>query len=90
MKSPVQLLARRLIARGVYPDHIPGLIRNVLGIIGEGGAVTSQLVNEKLEQLGWDSEMLDETSFELIFRMLESEWGYRVRRVTGDIAPPPP
>jgi len=73
------MLIYRLTQRGISFDHIPGLARNVLQIIGEGGLFTTQLVNEKLEQLGWGSEVLDESSFQLIVYLLESEWGYRVR-----------
>ena len=76
---PLQLLIHRLTQRGVYHDHIPGLVRNVLGIISDGGLFTTQLVNRRLEQLGWGAEVLDETSFQLIVYMLESEWGYRVK-----------
>jgi hypothetical protein len=75
----MQLLICRLIEMGVSPDYIPALIRNALRIIGEGGLFTTRLVNAELEQLGWGHEVLDETSFQLIVYMLESEWGYRVK-----------
>jgi hypothetical protein len=79
MTTPLQLLIHSLIGRGVFPDHIPALVRNVLEIIGDGGMFTTKLVNGELEQLGWGSVVLDETCFQLIVYILESEWGYRVR-----------
>jgi hypothetical protein len=79
MTPPLQLLIYRLTARGILLDHIPALVRDVLLIIGEGGAFTTRLVNARLERLGWGTELLDETSFQLIVQILESEWGYRVR-----------
>ena len=78
--SLLQLLIHRLAQRNVPVDHIPGLVRNVLQIISDGGLFTTRLVNERLEQLGWGPEILDETSFQLIVYILESEWGYRASR----------
>lgn len=78
--SLIQLLINRLGPRNVSFDHIPGLVRNVLQIISDGGLFTTRLVNGRLEQLGWGPEVLDETSFQLIVYILESEWGYRARR----------
>jgi hypothetical protein len=78
--SLLQLLIHRLAQRNVPVDHIPGLVRNVLQIISDGGLFTTLQVNKQLEQLGWGAEVLDETSFQLIVYILESKWGYRVRR----------
>ena len=79
MTPPFQLLIYRLTERGILLDHIPALVRDVVRIIGEGGVFTTRLVNARLRQLGWGSELLDETSFQLILQILESEWGYGVR-----------
>lgn len=84
MTSQLQLLIYRLTERGVSPDHIPGLMRNVLRIVAPGGMFTTRLVNTQLEQLGWGTEILDETCFQLIVDILESEWGYRVRHYNPD------
>ena len=79
MTPPLQLLINSLIGRGVFPDHIPALVRNILRIIGHGGMFTTKLVNRELEQLGWGPAVLDETCLQLIVSILASEWGYRVR-----------
>jgi hypothetical protein len=75
-------LFSRLLARGVPSSHVPGLIRDVCSIVGDGGLFTPGLVNERLERLGWGKEPLDEMTFQLIVSILEDEWGYRVRRFT--------
>ena len=79
MASQQESLIDRFVARGISHAQIPGLIRNVFGIVGDGGLFTTQLVNEQLEKLGWGSEVLDETIFQLIVYILETQWGYRVR-----------
>ena len=79
MASMWQLLKNQLVARNIVSDKIPLLMDDIFGIIGNGGAFTTQLVNEELEQLGWGPEVLDETIFQLIVHILKSEWGYRVR-----------
>ena len=71
-------LIERLTARGFAPEHIPGVVRNVLQVIGGGGVFTTEMVNQQLELLGWGEEALDETSFQLIVYLLESEFGYKV------------
>jgi hypothetical protein len=79
MSPPLQLLIYRFAERGIPLDYIPALVRDVLRIIGEGGVFNTRLVNTRLGRLGWGAELLDETSFQLIVHILESEWGYRVR-----------
>jgi len=84
MTPLLQLLIYRLTERGILLDHIPALVRDVLRIIGGGGVFTARLVNARLGQLGWGFELLDETSFQFIVHILESEWGYRVRHYAPD------
>lgn len=84
MTPPLQLLIFRLTERGVFPDHIPALMRNVLQIIGDGGMFTTKRVNVQLERLGWSPKVLDETCLQLIVHILESEWGYRIRHYSPD------
>jgi hypothetical protein len=78
MTVPLRFLIERLMDKGIPPSHISGLVRNVLNVIGDGGLFTTELVNEQLELLGWGPQVLDETSFQLIVSVLESDFGYRV------------
>jgi hypothetical protein len=73
MSTIAESLFSRLSARGVPPNHVPGLIRDVCSIVGDGGLLTSFLVNRGLERLGWGKEALDETTFQLIVSVLEDE-----------------
>jgi hypothetical protein len=75
MSAVAEALFSRLSARGVPPDHVPGLIREVCSIVGDGGLFTSGLVNKRLERLGWGKEALDETTFQLIVSVLEDDGG---------------
>ena len=83
MTSPSEHLIPRLTARGISPTHVNGLVRDVFRIVEGGGLFTTRLVNKQLEQLGWGPDALDETSFQLIVYILESERGYRVRHYHG-------
>ena len=85
MAPLLQLLIYRLTERGILLDHIPALVRDVLRIIVGGGVFTTRLVNARLGQLGWGSELLDETSFQFIVHILESEWGYRIRHYPQNV-----
>ena len=78
MASPLEILMLRLTERGIAHTCVPGIIRDVFHTIIDGGLFTTDLVNSWLEHLGWGEEVLDETSFQLIVYILESEWGYRV------------
>lgn len=85
MKSPpmttkLRSLIFRLSERGISPSHVPALVRNVLHIMGEGGPFTTRLVNGQLQHLGWGPDALDETSFQLVVDILETEWGYRAKQ----------
>jgi hypothetical protein len=82
MMTPTQALKAlmvRLTARGVAAAYIPALMRDVFQVMVKGGLFTVPLVNSQLQQQGWDSEVLDEASSQLITNILESEWGYGVR-----------
>jgi hypothetical protein len=70
-----EALFRRLSARGVPPNHVPGLIREVCSILGERGRPTSYLVNQRLERLGWGKDALDETTFQLIVSVRDYDGG---------------
>jgi len=79
MASMWEFLINQLVARNIVRDKFPLLMDDIFWIVGNGGTFTSRIVNEQLEELGWGSEVLDETIFQLIVYILKSEWGYRVR-----------
>lgn len=80
MSSVLDTLFSRLSVRGLPPEHVPGLVREVFRIVADSGFLTSGVVNSRLERLGWGGQVLDETTFQLIVSFLETECRYRVRR----------
>jgi hypothetical protein len=80
VSSVIDSLFNRLSVRGLPPEHVPGLIREVYRIVTDSGFFTSAAVNSRLEQLGWGGQVLDESAFQLIVSLLETECGCWVRR----------
>ena len=75
-----ELLMRHLVDKGIALDHIPQIVGNVVWVARNRGMFTPGRVNEQLNQMGWDHEMLDEASFQLIVSALEkARGGYGVR-----------
>ena len=66
MKEIFDILSIRLSDKGLLPVEVSRVIKDVMNIIRDGGESTVTLVNEKLEALGWRSQILDLFSFELI------------------------
>jgi hypothetical protein len=73
MAIQMESLIKRLNIRGISSAQIPGLIRDVFRVVESRGYFTTTLVNDCLQQLGWGQKVLDETSFQLIVYILESE-----------------
>ena len=71
MKQVIEVLLSRVAHRGVSPDEVPWLIRDVLNAVGDAGEPTVDEVNRRLAMLGWDEEILDEVSFFLIICLIE-------------------
>ena len=67
MKEIFDILSIRLSDKGLLPVEVSRVIKDVINIIRDGGESTAvSLVNEKLEALGWRTQILDLFSFELI------------------------
>ena len=79
MKATYQALILRLMERQLDPDEIPALVRNVCWIVSRGGLFTADSINEKLEELGWQEEILDDSTLRCIAEILQAEFGSRVR-----------
>jgi hypothetical protein len=72
------VLCRRLDNRGLMPIEIQRLTKDILNIFGQGGLYNAGIVNQKLEHLGWEKNILDNYTFELIVYYLECEGTYTV------------
>jgi len=71
VKQVIEVLLSRVAHRGVSPDEVPWLIRDVLNAVGQGREPAVDEVNRRLAMLGWDEEILDEVSFALIICLIE-------------------
>lgn len=86
MQQIESTLFSRLSGKGLGPEQISGLIRDVSNAIEDNETISAPMVNRKLAYLGWEEEMLDEYTFQLILPILEEKrkkpklWFSRVRR----------
>jgi len=71
MDEYLKFLVQHMATKGLGPQMISGLIRDVANILLDCRYITRTLVNEKLAYLGWDQSILDETSLQLIIFILE-------------------
>jgi hypothetical protein len=71
VERTIDVLVARLSQKGVSPEEVPWLVRDVLnGISGiEDLALTA--VNHRLSVLGWDPEILDEVTLAIIMYLAE-------------------
>ncbi|MGA8181207.1 MAG: hypothetical protein WB792_14195 [Desulfobacterales bacterium] len=74
----IPVLCRQLGNKGLMPIEIKGLTRDILNIFGQGGLYNAGILNRKLERLGWQEDILDNATFELILYYLECEGTYTV------------
>ena len=72
------VLCQRLGKKGLMPLEIKRLSKDILNIIDHGGFYSADILNRKLEQLGWEKNILDNYTFELMLYYLECEGTYTV------------
>jgi len=78
MEQLTDLLLRRLSYKGVSPDEVPWLVRDVLNAVGEVEETSVSMINRRLAILGWDKEILDEFTLALIMCLIEKNDERRV------------
>jgi hypothetical protein len=79
----IDVLVARLSHKGVSPDEVPWLVRDVLNGVGGAGEPAVTTVNQRLSTLGWDGEILDEVTLAIIMYLAEKSEedqlsGYRI------------
>jgi len=67
----VDMLLSRLSQKGLSPEEVPWLIRDVLNAVCGVGEPAVDVVNRRLAILGWNEEILDEVTFALIICLAE-------------------
>jgi hypothetical protein len=67
----IDILVARLSRKGVSPDEVPLLVRDVLNGTSGTGELAVPTVNQRLSILGWDEEILDEITLAIIMYLAE-------------------
>ena len=62
---------QRFKTKGLMPVEIPGLVKDVLNIIGTSGYSVIITIDQELEDLGWSIGIMDNVTHELITSLLE-------------------
>ena len=71
MEQIENTLFSRLGGKGLGPEQISGLIRDVGNAVEDDRDISAPMVNRKLAYLGWEEGMIDEYTFQLILPILE-------------------
>jgi hypothetical protein len=71
MENRLNDLFVRFQTKGFIPIEIPGLIKDVFNIIGNGRYSTITDANQELEGLGWGIEIMDNAIYELANSMVQ-------------------
>ena len=77
------VLCRGFYSKGLMPIEIKRITRDILNIIGHGGFYSTDILNRKLERLGWGKNIVDNYIFDLILYYLECEGTYKVEVYTS-------
>jgi hypothetical protein len=77
------VLCRQLYKKGLIPIEVKRLTRDILNITGHGGFYNADIMNQKLERLGWERNIVDNYIFDLILYYLECEGTYKVEVYTS-------
>jgi len=64
----------RFQTKGFMAIEIPGLIKDVFNIFGNGGYCSITAVNQEMEDLGWGIEIIDNVTYESINSLFNKKW----------------
>ena len=67
----LEVLLSRLSKKEVMPYQLPGLLRDVLNIISSTDTVTVEGINVHLSMLGWQEDIVDEFTLEIMKTLIE-------------------
>lgn len=75
----LETICTRLFHNGLMPVEIKRLVKDVLNIIEYGGIFNHAILQQELEGLGWEDNIFDSHTLELILCYLECEGTYKVK-----------
>jgi hypothetical protein len=71
MESTIGHLLERIRKKGIKPQEIPQFIGDTLIILHDSGEFSVENINRKLGNRGWNEQVVDEGTLELIASLLE-------------------
>jgi hypothetical protein len=80
MEQIINTLLSKLTNKGLAPQEVVRVVRDVLTIVNDGGEFTVADINQKLVNLGWKEQIMDEFTFELIISLMENDCNYQIMR----------
>ena len=72
MENRLDDLFLRFQTKGFMSVEIPGLIKDVFNILGNGEYCTITAVNQEMEDLGWGIEIVDNITYELTNALVQN------------------
>jgi hypothetical protein len=72
MENRLDVLFLRFQTKGFMPVEIPGLIKDLFNISGNGEYCTLAAVNQEMEDLGWGIEIVNNVTYELVNSMVQN------------------
>jgi len=72
MNPIVDRLLAKLAKHGLTDREIPWLLRDVLNILNKEHVFNVIHVNRELSNLGWEQDLLDGTTLELVLHLIET------------------
>ncbi|RJQ65172.1 MAG: hypothetical protein C4530_01135 [Desulfobacteraceae bacterium] len=85
MKEIIDHLIFMLADRDVLPLELPRLLKDVLMVIMDGRAGSLDDINRDLSKLGWNDEVLDPYTLELIVQLIETECDIELADLCADL-----
>ena len=73
-------LFQRFKTKGFMPIEIPGLVKDVFNIIGNGKNCAITTIDQELEDFGWGVGIMDNITYELITSLLKDNRSTDVER----------
>ena len=81
MSEIMEMILSRLEERDLVTIEINRLIKDVYNVFYWGRSFQSDGLKQALKGLGWEEQILDYRTLELIFLFLEDEKGFEINRL---------
>lgn len=72
----------RLLGQGLEPGDVHRLVKDVYGLVRDGGAFTLAGINAALSRMGWHAEIMDAISLDLLMILLQHEFSMQIETHT--------